>query len=348
MRGGAGSDRLQGGDGNDSIYFDTSDSLVDGGAGKDTGYLDANGQAQVAIDLNALSFEVFYGDISKDQIAAHGKQEDVFIYAGAGHDYLGGGFGNDVLNGEDGNDHLIGGLGADKLRGGDGDDVLEFDQADLVVDGGAGYDIGYYHSEAKQYKSISLTSSSLEYLIAGDGNEAMQAGNKRESVTIKAGGGSDFVGGGNNDDKLYGEAGHDTLEGDKGHDQLWGGAGRDWLRGDEGDDHLHGGADRDSLFGGAGNDTYFWNLGDGHDRIWDFDALDALASHHDKLIFGEDIKAEDILWSKQQDHLVASIELLGGEQQSLTVMNWFAGAEHQLDAFHLADGSLVEDYKVLG
>lgn len=56
-------------------------------------------------------------------------------------DPLTGGTGSDVLIGKTGDDILDGGAGADILLGGAGNDIIIYDQFDLRVDGGTGYDI---------------------------------------------------------------------------------------------------------------------------------------------------------------------------------------------------------------
>jgi Ca2+-binding RTX toxin-like protein len=55
-------------------------------------------------------------------------------------------------------------------------------------------------------------------------------------------------------------------------DTLTGGTGGDLLVGNAGHDSLAGGAGTDTLMGGEGFDRYYYNTGDGHDRIEDSDA----------------------------------------------------------------------------
>lgn len=57
-----------------------------------------------------------------------------------------------------------------------------------------------------------------------------------------------------------------------GADVLTGGTGADLLVGNAGHDRLAGGAGTDTLMGGTGFDIYYWNTGDGNDRIEDADA----------------------------------------------------------------------------
>ncbi len=53
--------------------------------------------------------------------------------------------------------------------------------------------------------------------------------------------------------------------------ELNGGGGNDTIYGGTGNDKLIGGKGDDILFGGAGYDTYVYNIGDGHDTIYDSD-----------------------------------------------------------------------------
>ena len=70
------------------------------------------------------------------------------------------------------------------------------------------------------------------------------------------GGGNDddFLWGGDGNDELSGEAGNDVLVGENGDDQLAGGDGDDSLDGNDGDDTLVGGDGIDFLSGGFGTD----------------------------------------------------------------------------------------------
>ena len=65
------------------------------------------------------------------------------------------------------------------------------------------------------------------------------------NATIYAGGGSDYVLGGNGNDTIYGGAGNDDLNGGKGNDKIYG---------EDGNDDLQGGPDWDLLDGGNGYD----------------------------------------------------------------------------------------------
>ncbi|WP_180296436.1 calcium-binding protein [Snodgrassella alvi] len=63
----------------------------------------------------------------------------------------------------------------------------------------------------------------------------------------------------------------DVIMGGRADDVIDGGAGDDYLYGGAGNDTLIGGSGNDLLSGGAGTDTYYFNAGDGQDRIIDSD-----------------------------------------------------------------------------
>jgi Ca2+-binding RTX toxin-like protein len=69
-------------------------------------------------------------------------------------------------------------------------------------------------------------------------------------------------------------------------DTLAGGAGTDLLIGNAGHDSLTGGAGADTLIGGAGFDRYYYNTGDGHDRIEDSDARGIIVVNGQMLVGG--------------------------------------------------------------
>ena len=78
-------------------------------------------------------------------------------------------------------------------------------------------------------------------------------------------------------------------------DTIAGGTGSDYIIANDGDDMLIGGAGNDYLNGGNGNDTYVFNLGDSTsvDTV-----QEGLSGGTDRILFGEDIAAEDVyLWT---------------------------------------------------
>ena len=74
--------------------------------------------------------------------------------------------------------------------------------------------------------------------------------------------------------------------GGHGMDALTGGVGTDLLVGNAGHDSLTGSAGTDTLLGGEGFDRYYWNTGDGHDRIEDSDARGMILVNGQMLVGG--------------------------------------------------------------
>ncbi|WP_299489951.1 choice-of-anchor I family protein [Acaryochloris sp. IP29b_bin.137] len=99
-------------------------------------------------------------------------------------------------------------------------------------------------------------------------------------------GGNDEITGAQSRDRIVGDSGDDTLDGGPGRDRivggadndlLIGGANRDRLSGETGNDTLIGGASADWLSGGPGEDWFVIEIGQGPDRVLDFDIdLDTL------------------------------------------------------------------------
>ena len=108
----------------------------------------------------------------------------------------------------------------------------------------------------------------LSTTTSGDGVLLDFSGN--DTFILNGGNDAVFAGGGN--DTVNGGAWRDTLSGGLGNDKLIGGAGNDSLNGDQGVDRLIGGRGNDTMSGGLGLtiDTFAFVIGDGHDKITDF------------------------------------------------------------------------------
>ncbi|WP_447983402.1 calcium-binding protein [Nitrospira sp. Nam74] len=129
----------------------------------------------------------------------------------------------------------------------------------------------------------SLGTEGNDVIIGGPGNDLINA--KDGNDVVSGDSGNDTLIGASGDDTLNGEAGDDRLYGGLGTDVLSGGAGNDVLNGAEGDDSLIGGIGDDVLTGGRGSDTYFFELGDGLDRIIDLDT----PGEENRVVFGSGI-----------------------------------------------------------
>jgi Ca2+-binding RTX toxin-like protein len=136
-----GADQLIGGAGDDVLWIDNLDTLVQGGAGVDTAvaYLESGG---VSLDLTAAGIEVVQGGAFDDIFTAAGSSQNTRLVGLGGADTLTGGLGDDVIFGGEGNDDIFASAGNDYLQGDGGTDTVHYagNQADFTVtDIGGGF-----------------------------------------------------------------------------------------------------------------------------------------------------------------------------------------------------------------
>jgi trimeric autotransporter adhesin len=227
------------------------------------------------------------------------------LHGSTSNDTLDGGAGNDDLTGDTGSDVYLYGSGDGR------DTVYDYDWSVAAVDAlqfGFGItpaDIVIRRVGSYQDMVVTLAGTndriavtygfdqegsghySLEEFRFADGTVWNRAAIKAKALEGTAGaetlyaystgstiaglGGNDLLIGAAGDDALDGGDGNDTLNGAGGNDTLTGGAGADNLTGDAGADVLEGGAGNDTLTGGDGSDTYYFGIGDGQDRINNYD-----------------------------------------------------------------------------
>jgi Ca2+-binding RTX toxin-like protein len=118
------------------------------------------------------------------------------------------------------------------------------------------------------------------------------------------------------DDVLSSYALDTVISGTEFADTLVGGATDDYIRGNQGDD---------ALFGGSGNDQYYFDLGDGSDRIFDI-------SGQDRLNFGPDISLDNIVVTRNLTALFISILDIEGSP---------TGDQIQIDNVYDFDGTVT-------
>ncbi len=183
-----------------------------------------------------------------------GNSKDDHLYGGGGNDLLEGGDGRDYLQGDAGIDRLDGGIGADTMVGGaDSDFYLVDNQGDEVIEG-----LNNGTDTVESSVSITLGANVERLILTGT---------------------ADLNGTGNGlDNRLTGNNGINRLDGKDGTDHLIGGLGNDILIGGTGENDL--------LEGGAGFDTYYYNAGDGTDRIEDSDAQGQIIFNGHRLLGG--------------------------------------------------------------
>ncbi|WP_426697829.1 VCBS domain-containing protein [Aeromonas hydrophila] len=153
-----GSDRIDGGGGDDILFGDAIHFAGINGegyaaikqyvAGKLSAGSVTDAQVHDYITDHASEFDQSSNNDKADVLIGgdgndilFGQGGDDFLFGGAGNDILFGGAGNDTLYGESGNDTLYGGSGNDTLYGGSGDDTLSGGLGNDILVGGLGNDI---------------------------------------------------------------------------------------------------------------------------------------------------------------------------------------------------------------
>jgi serralysin len=267
LDGGAGSDQQRGEAGDDRIAYDAADTVIDGGAGRDT--LILNTAATVNLGnfsssqvtggaAHVAGFEDVDASAATGAVVLNGSQFNNTLTGGAFADTLMGGAGFDVLKGGLGNDFLDGGADADQQRGEAGDDRIVYDAADTVIDGGAGRDTLVLKAAAivhlENFSSSQVTGGA--YVL---GFEDVDATDSVGGITVTGSQFNNTLTGGAFADTLMGGAGFDVLKGGLGNDFLDGGADADQQRGEAGDDRIVYDAADTVIDGGAGRDTLILN-----------------------------------------------------------------------------------------
>ena len=115
------------------------------------------------------------------------------------------------------------------------------------------------------------------------------------------------VTGNNLDNLIMGNAGNNTFEGKTGNDTII-------------DDQ-------------GGNETYIYNLGDGNDHIFDVDGTD-------KIVFGEGITTQNLVFRQEDNHLIISFAQNEG---SIFIENYFGDDINKIETFELSDGTIIND-----
>ncbi len=156
--------------------------------------------------------------------------------------------------------------------------------------------------------------SDYDYTLVGtDEGEQLYYSNQNDHVLGLGG-----------DDQLFGLLGNDYLNGGDGDDYLDGGAGDDIQIGGAGDDQLGGDLGNDYLNGGEGNDIYVFRPNSGQDTINNYTTDQGV----DWLIFTDDITSERLVYTRNNDDLIITIN---DSTDQVTVLNWFVSADYHID-----------------
>lgn len=235
------------------------------------------------------------------------------IVGNAGNDFISDASGgNDYLDGGDGNDEIIDNLGDDQLFGGAGNDVITDLTGSDTIFGGDGNDI------------ITDAGYGVNQIDAGGGNDKITFSQSANN-TIRAGTGDDIV-----------SIGANTLDAASYSNQIWLGQGND------------------RVLSGAGSDTYFYQRGDGHDEITDADVASYTTSRGktryasygktDRLVFGENIIADNLSFSKIGHDLVIHLDT-AGNTDSITIKNW-TDVRYRLEEIQFSNGQKLNQTQI--
>ncbi|VAW86915.1 Alkaline phosphatase, partial [hydrothermal vent metagenome] len=307
--------------------------------------------------------DYLYGDYLDDHIATLSGNDNVWGFegddtldGGAGSDYLYGHGGNDTLIGGPGNDALFGHGGSDTyhFRPGDGQDRIgDYDRTIGVIDrivfspGITAADVSFTRIANKLIIAYGIdgdtitivswfdnNSHKIEEIVFDDGSPAITPDDiYRATRTFSGTAANDAIHGDYLIDVVTALAGNDSIWGYDGDDTLDGGVGNDYLYGHGGNDTLIGGPGNDALFGHGGSDTYHLNLGDGQDRIGDYDA----SGSTDKVLFGPGITPAGTSYSQTGNDLIIAYSA----NDHLTVNGWFAGDVYKMEQLVFDDGTIL-------
>ena len=331
------------------------------------GDIDADGYADVAVISGyTQSSHVIFGARAGDLPVTLGTPgADLLLITAPGEFHTGGGD-DDVTLLANGTVHLHTGSGRDTIRFGATDPALPTSFApgtSFHVSGGAGEDLYIVAGIAGSLRiRISDPVAAAERaapdhvgnrLLFGAGYDPHSFVLRRGSLLLDFGAGMpavyldsfdpDDVLGGPRDIERFEFADGTVLDyatliargfaidGSSGDDRLRGTDQVDRIVAGPGDDVLDGGAGDDVLDGGIGDDTYVLRLGDGNDRVQD-------GSGFDRVLWGEGIGVSDLAFAAVGADLAVTVAGV----DVVTFADWFAVADHKVERFVFADGTLID------
>jgi Ca2+-binding RTX toxin-like protein len=270
------------------------------------------------------------------------------LAGGAAHDSLDARAGNDSLTGGTGNDTLKGGTGADTYvyHLGEGDDLIfDYQQSDgsatdmLLFGPGIGPETLIFSRVASDWNDIRIGFVGQAGSIVLDGQHWGDAGIE----SIRFADGTVW-----NEAKMMQRyvsdqqsAGNDIINGSHFADTVSAGAGNDVVVTGWGEDRIRGGAGDDRLEGNEDGDTYYYDVGDGHDAIFDY-----RGTRNNVLQFGEGIGQDDLLVSRPYGDPASiriSFKALGG---SVTILNQTWG-DAGVEWIRFNDGTMLGEAALL-
>lgn len=187
---------------------------------------DAQGIVQSDLLIGGTGNDVLDGRSGNDILAGlagndtlRGGNGNDDLLGDFGNDIADGGEGNDEVDGGDGNDQLAGGAGADILRGGAGSDILFIDADDVLISGGADFDLAFVVGAAGV--TVNLAASEIEAVTGAAGNDILDGSASTDKVYLTGGGGADQLRGGSGNDEIYFDHLDTLVQGGAGTDFAW-------------------------------------------------------------------------------------------------------------------------------
>ena len=262
-----------------------------------------------------------------------------------GDDVIDGGAGNDTLRGNSGNDTLIGGKGNDRLEGSYGDDTYIWNLGD-------GFDTIYDYNGGNTDNDTIKFGEGISFedlLFERDGNDLVIYVNndKTQGITIQ-----NYYSGYSQVEKLEfadgtivetssvsivepeepSENAGQTISGTSDDDILIGSDGDDTINAEDGYNDITGGKGNDIISAGYDRDTFYYNLGDGYDKITDLGG-------RDQIIFGDGISKENISFYRKNDNLIISIN--DDFSQGIEIIDFFRNNDNRIENIKFADNSTL-------
>lgn len=186
IAGGDGNDTLKGGAGNDTLNGGFGFDVIDGGAGVDTtSYAFYSGPIGVNLVTGVVSFpgNSAYTDTLISIENVIGGQGNDSIYGNTSDNLLDGGDGDDILLGRAGDDTLTGGAGNDSLSGGEDHDSLTGSFGNDTLVGGFGND------RLNGYGTVDNGVAQIDLLTGGTGSDVFVLGDSSKVYYNEAGDG---------------------------------------------------------------------------------------------------------------------------------------------------------------
>jgi Ca2+-binding RTX toxin-like protein len=321
------------GDGNDNtIYGYAGDDTIDGAAGHDI-LMGDEGNDILGGVVNSADYT---GNTTIDGI-------------NRGNDYYGG-IGNDTLRGTAHSDHyyfnvgdgqeLIQEYSASTLTASNQDQIIlgagisESDVLLTSIDNDLIVDFVNSSDQITVENWYSSDSYRVESLVFADGTVLDKDTMHHQGGFIRGSELADSLVGTTKLDSFFGYAGDDILGGNTSSTDY---SSFNLIDGFNRGNDYYGGTGNDILQGTKYSDFYFFNVGDGQDRIKENSTLTSNSSDSDRIILGTGITASDLQLSTSNHDLIIDV---GGNDDQILVENWFASENHRIEFMVFADGSV--------